>query len=145
MIGLFDALENLLDAKRFARNLFSPHMPSLNPAQWKKDYEKLFPLKEKLGQAFEETGILHLMATKPDTICGALVDSPVGMAAHVLEKYSSFVDMANRDLKNGGLNQKWTKDELLTIVMIFWNARDNFAGTCRMYKELVSAGTGVTK
>lgn len=32
-------------------------------------------------------------------------DSPVGLAAYILEKFSSWTDMGNRDLADGGLTR----------------------------------------
>lgn len=36
--------------------------------------------------------------------CG-LNDSPVGLAAYILEKFSSWTDLQNRDLEDGGLER----------------------------------------
>src|SRR5699024_769095 len=90
-----------------------------------------------------ETGIMHEMMTKPDTLSASLVDSPVGMAAHVLEKVSSFTNKANRDRDDGGLQLKYTYDQLLTLVMIYWTA-PNIAGTSRLYKEHSLSNSTVT-
>ncbi|GIY35653.1 epoxide hydrolase 1 [Caerostris extrusa] len=47
----------------------------------------IFPLKKRLRILFEETGSLHMLSTKPDILGCALTDSPVGMAACVLENF----------------------------------------------------------
>ncbi|VDM83324.1 unnamed protein product, partial [Strongylus vulgaris] len=67
-----------------------------------------------------ESGYMHLQATKPDTVGTALNDSPLGLAAYILEKFSTWTDLKYRELSDGGLTKKFTRDELLTIVMIYW-------------------------
>ncbi|KAH9390410.1 epoxide hydrolase [Tyrophagus putrescentiae] len=143
VLGLFDPLENLLNAKRLARNILYPHIPDLDPVQWKRDYDKLFPLKQTLLEAFEETGVMHLMMTKPDTLSSALVDTPTGMAAHILEKLSSFTNKANRAMDDGGLELKYTKDQLITLVMIYYTT-PSVAATARLYKEFILSNSTVT-
>lgn len=142
VLGLFDPLDNLLNPKRLARNLLTPHIPDLDPAQWKRDYDKLFPLTKTLKEAFLETGALHYMMTKPDTVSSALIDSPVGLAAYVLEKVSSFTNKAYRDMDDGGLQIKYTYDQLLTLVMIYWTS-PNVAASSRLYKEHIASNSTV--
>ena len=85
----------------------------------------------------EEMGYFHLQATKPDTIGAALVDSPVGMAAYILEKFTTWTKAANRNKEDGGLTEKFTLDELLTNIMIYWTS-GNIASSQRFYKENVA-------
>lgn len=59
-----------------------------------------------------------LQTTKPDTIGASLIDSPVGLAAYVLEKYSTWVNPEFRHLPDGGLTKSLTLDELLTNIMV---------------------------
>ncbi|XP_008768102.1 epoxide hydrolase 1-like [Rattus norvegicus] len=56
-----------------------------------KDIELLYPYKEKVFYTImRESGYLHIQATKPDTVGCALNDSPVGLAAYILEKFSTW-------------------------------------------------------
>lgn len=82
----------------------------------------------------KEGGYIHLHATKPDTLAFALNDSPVGLAAYILEKFSSWTNLSHRDLDDGGLTSKFTMDELLTNVMIYW-VNGNIGSSIRIYKE----------
>ena len=63
-----------------------------------------------------------------------LNDSPIGLAGYILEKFSTGTDNSNRQLRDGGLTKKFTLDDLLTDVSIYW-----FTGTMgsamRLYKE----------
>ncbi|MCP9257973.1 Epoxide hydrolase 1 [Dirofilaria immitis] len=55
----------------------------------------------------EETGYMHIQATKPDTIGVALTDSPIGLAAYILEKFSSGTNIDYRSLHDGGLTSRY--------------------------------------
>ena len=61
-----------------------------------------------------EGAYLMEQMTKPQTLAMALMDSPVGTAAWILEKFNGW-----SDLSEGGLLDTYTKDQLLTNVMIY--------------------------
>jgi microsomal epoxide hydrolase len=52
-----------------------------------KEEMPFFERSKNLFEAFSVTGYLHLQMTKPQTIGYALNDSPVGLAAWIIEKY----------------------------------------------------------
>ncbi|XGW05773.1 hypothetical protein V3C99_016268 [Haemonchus contortus] len=81
-----------------------------------------------------ESGYMHIQATKPDTVGTALNDSPIGLAAYILEKFSTWTNVNNRALPDGGLTKKFSRDELLTIVMIYW-LNGNIVSSQRFYRE----------
>jgi microsomal epoxide hydrolase len=62
----------------------------------------------------EETGYSSIQATRPQTLAYALTDSPVGLAAWILEKFRSWSDC------DGNLEGTFSKDELLTNIMLYW-------------------------
>jgi len=62
----------------------------------------------------EETGYQSIQGTKPQTLAYGLTDSPVGLAAWLLEKFRSWSDCG------GEIERCFTKDELLTAVMLYW-------------------------
>jgi pimeloyl-ACP methyl ester carboxylesterase len=62
----------------------------------------------------EETGYQWLQGTKPQTLAYGLTDSPVGLAAWIVEKFRSWSDCG------GEIERCFTKDELLTAVMLYW-------------------------
>uniref|UniRef100_A0A914X0J5 Epoxide hydrolase n=1 Tax=Plectus sambesii TaxID=2011161 RepID=A0A914X0J5_9BILA len=68
----------------------------------------------------KESGYFHIQATKPDTVGFSLNDSPLGLAAYILEKFSTWTHPAYKELPDGGLTRQYTLDELLTNVMIYW-------------------------
>ncbi|KAI5645212.1 alpha/beta hydrolase fold domain-containing protein [Phthorimaea operculella] len=82
----------------------------------------------------EETGYLHIAATKPDTLGIALTDSPAGLLAFLLEKLSTSVDHSNRQLADGGLHNTFPPETLIDDVMFYWTTR-SMATSIRLYAE----------
>lgn len=100
-----------------------------------RDVELLYPLREKVFHSvLRESGYLHIQCTKPDTVGCALNDSPAGLAAYILEKFSTWTNSAFRDLEDGGLERKFSLDSLLTIIMIYWTT-GTITSSQRFYKE----------
>ena len=62
----------------------------------------------------EETGYSFIQGTKPQTLSYGLNDSPVGLAAWIVEKWRAWSDCG------GDVERRFTRDELLTNVMIYW-------------------------
>ncbi len=62
----------------------------------------------------EECGYSAIMGTKPQTLAYALTDSPVGLAAWIVEKFRSWSDCA------GDLDRHISRDTLLSNIMLYW-------------------------
>lgn len=62
----------------------------------------------------EETGYQWIQGTKPQTLAYALTDSPVGLAAWIVEKFRTWSDCG------GDVERRFSKDVLLTNIMIYW-------------------------
>jgi microsomal epoxide hydrolase len=62
----------------------------------------------------EETGYQWIQGTKPQTLAYGLTDSPAGLAAWIVEKFRAWSDCG------GDVERRFTKDELLTNVMLYW-------------------------
>ncbi|XP_074541865.1 epoxide hydrolase 1 [Halichoeres trimaculatus] len=104
------------------------------------DVQRIFPCMEKLVvESVKESGYMHIQATKPDTVGRGLNDSPVGLAAYILEKFSTWTSHDFRKLEDGGLTRKFTLDDLLTNVMIYWTS-GCIISSMRFYKENFSQG-----
>jgi pimeloyl-ACP methyl ester carboxylesterase len=70
---------------------------------------------EDLGRWLrEETGYQWIQGTKPQTLAYGLTDSPVGLAAWIVEKFRTWSDCG------GDVERRFTRDELLTNVMLYW-------------------------
>jgi pimeloyl-ACP methyl ester carboxylesterase len=61
-----------------------------------------------------ERGYSQIQSTKPQTVGYGLTDSPAGLAAWILEKWRSWADTG------GDLDLHFSRDDLLTTVMIYW-------------------------
>ncbi len=64
-----------------------------------------------------EGGYAHLQATKPQTLAYALMDSPAGLAAYIVEKFRTWSDC------EGSVERVFSKETLLTNVAIYWFTR----------------------
>ncbi|MEK9612215.1 MAG: epoxide hydrolase [Alphaproteobacteria bacterium] len=61
-----------------------------------------------------EDGYRTQQATKPQTLSYAMMDSPVGVAAWILEKMNSWSDTVGDDIES-----VYSKDQLLTNIMVY--------------------------
>ncbi|VEN50712.1 unnamed protein product [Callosobruchus maculatus] len=96
-----------------------------------------YPLSRIYSYLLLETGYMHLQATKPDTVGVALRDSPVGLAAYILEKFTTWTNKEWKDLEDGGLPKKYTLTNLLDNVMVYWLNRC-ITTSMRLYSEAFS-------
>lgn len=63
----------------------------------------------------EETAYQLIQGTKPQSLAYGLTDSPAGVAAWVVEKLRAWSDC------QGNLENKFSKDQILTLVSIYWH------------------------
>ncbi|KAM9703295.1 epoxide hydrolase 1 [Menidia menidia] len=104
------------------------------------DIQRLYPCMDKLVvESIKESGYMHIQATKPDTVGRGLNDSPVGLAAYILEKFSTWTNRDFRNLDDGGLTRKFSLNDLLTNVMIYWTS-GCIISSMRFYKENFGKG-----
>jgi len=61
-----------------------------------------------------QNGYRTQQATRPQTLSYAMMDSPVGIAAWLVEKFNSWSDVEDNDIESAH-----SKDELLTNIMIY--------------------------
>jgi pimeloyl-ACP methyl ester carboxylesterase len=62
----------------------------------------------------EEMAYFMLHSTKPQTLANGLNDSPAGLASWIIEKFRRWSDCG------GNLESRYTKDEMLTNLTIYW-------------------------
>lgn len=120
----------LNDAPRVAGlhlNMCTAAAPPGDPNEGLSEPEKA---RLKVRQTFqaEETGYQQIQGTKPQTIGIALNDSPVGLAAWIVEKFRTWCDC------DGNPDTIFTKDELLTNITLYW-ATETAASSARIYYE----------
>ena len=85
-------------------------------------------LKQREQWFQEEAGYFHIQGTKPQTLAYGLNDSPAGLAAWLVEKYRTWSDCG------GDVEKRFTKDELLTTITIYW-ATQSINSSTRLYYE----------
>ncbi|MDY9926924.1 epoxide hydrolase [Methanosarcina sp.] len=90
---------------------FTPDQYSLpNPTEAEQVY-----LKEMPGWIWTpEAAYAIVQSSRPQTLAYGLNDSPVGLAAWLLDKFRDLSDC------DGNLEKRFSKDELITSVMIYW-------------------------
>jgi len=86
-------------------------------------------LKEMDAWRQEETGYQGIQGTKPQTLGYGLNDSPVGLCAWIVEKFRTWSDCG------GDLARSYSKDQLLTNVMIYWITQTINSSTRLYYEE----------
>jgi pimeloyl-ACP methyl ester carboxylesterase len=122
---------------KYADRLIGAHLTLMSPLDFftggtvpAEDYseeEKDWPAR---GRDFflHEAGYFALQSTKPQTVAFALNDSPIGLCAWIVEKRRTWSDCA------GDVERRFSKDELLTTVMIYWLTQ-SYGTSARYYYE----------
>jgi len=86
---------------------------------------ELFYLNRFAKDLIKMTGYFHLQSTKPQTIGYSLNDSPVGLAAYILEKFHYWSE---------NIENRLTKDEILNNIMMYW-VTGTITSSMRLYYE----------
>jgi pimeloyl-ACP methyl ester carboxylesterase len=94
--------------------------------------EEVVDLMEARRFLKEETGYQRIQGTKPQTLAYGLNDSPAGLAAWIVEKFRTWSDC------DGEVERRFTKDQLLTNVMLYW-VPETANSSCRLYYEMMHA------
>ena len=80
------------------------------------------------ARSANELGYFQIQSTRPMTLGYGLNDSPAGLAAWIVEKFRAWSD------SDGNVEKTFTKDELLTNVMIYW-VTESAPSSVRLYFE----------
>ncbi len=86
------------------------------------------PLGRPADMEADGFGYVEIQSTRTQTLGYGLNDSPVGLAAWIVEKYHGWSD------HDGNVEQAYTKDELLTNIMIYW-VTGSITSASRLYYE----------
>jgi len=90
-------------------NIFTMRHPDGPQTKEEKDWETKFE-KDQLMQ----DGYRTQQATKPQTLSYGMMDSPVGVAAWIIEKFYFWSDIKNNDIES-----VYSKDTLLANIMVY--------------------------
>jgi pimeloyl-ACP methyl ester carboxylesterase len=80
----------------------------------------------------DEGAYSRIQGTRPQTLAYGLADSPVGMAGWIVEKFRAWSDC------QGDVERAFSKDELLTNIMLYWVA-NTINSSMRLYYEFFHA------
>ncbi len=123
-------------ARRFPDDVAGIHL-NFVPGSYRPPLGDGLPLPTADERAFLDRGAAWtaaegayaaLHATKPQTLSFALTDSPVGLAAWIVEKVRAWTDCG------GDIERVMPLATLLTDISLYWFG-DNLTGALRLYKE----------
>ena len=91
---------------------------------------------ERRKQLFGREGAyFELQSTRPQSLAYAMMDSPVGAAAWILEKFAAWSDLPRSPDGTPDLSARYGFDQLLTNVMLYL-VTNSFATASWMYRGL---------
>jgi pimeloyl-ACP methyl ester carboxylesterase len=96
------------------------------------ELQRMQARRATLGEGFAYT---QIQGTKPQSLGYGLNDSPAGLAGWIIEKFQSWCDC------NGDPESIFTKDELLTNIMVYW-VTETATSAARLYYESSHQSTG---
>lgn len=106
------------------QHIFTAKPEDLTPA------EKAYLAKGKAWQ-MTEGGYAMIQSTKPQKLAYGINDSPAGLAGWIVEPFRTWSDC------NGDVESRFSKDELLTNLTIYW-ATQTANSSFRLYYEAMA-------
>jgi pimeloyl-ACP methyl ester carboxylesterase len=76
----------------------------------------------------QDRGYSEMMGTRPDTVAAALADSPIGLAAWIVDKVRAWSDC------RGDLETRFSKRDLATLISLYWFT-DSIGTSFRQYLD----------
>ncbi|HEV2913909.1 MAG TPA: epoxide hydrolase [Pyrinomonadaceae bacterium] len=126
--GVTTQLGLLFPEQLIGIHLTDPAWPYLGAgARELSEAERAYVAEEARWQR-DEGAYDDLQATRPQTLAYGLNDSPAGLAAWIVEKFRAWSDC------DGDIERRFTKDELLTNLTIYW-ATETINSSIRLYYE----------
>lgn len=122
-------------ARQFPDNVIGAHLnyvsAGLQPTL--AQHEEMTAEEMSFGQIAASWAAAHgaysaLQSTKPQTLAFSLSDSPVGLAAWIIEKFQAWSDCG------GDLGSILSLDTILTDISLYWFS-NNLNASLRLYKE----------
>jgi pimeloyl-ACP methyl ester carboxylesterase len=111
--------------------------PPIDPADIEPEHREWWDNLQRYRD--QEWGYVHLQRTKPQTPAFALTDSPVGLAAWILEKWCRWSDCVGENGERDPL-LVYTRDELLTVTSLYWFTA-SIGPSMRLYYESFGPGS----
>lgn len=123
-------------ARRFPEQIIGTHLnyipgsyrPPLGPGQPPVTAREQTYLEAAAAWAGEHGAYAAQQGSKPQTLAYAMTDSPMGLAAWIVEKFRAWSDCG------GDLERVFSMDELLANISLYWFGR-MLDASFRIYKE----------
>lgn len=120
-------------ANQYPEKVRAIHLTDVGYPTGQEDWSTMSTAEQEFGKFIQqwwytEGAYNMIQATKPQTLGYGLNDSPTGLASWILEKFNSWSDT------KGNIENSFTKDELLTNIMIYWVSQ-TINTSIRMYCE----------
>lgn len=127
-------------ANQFPNLVKAIHLTDVGYPTGKEDWSKMSEEEREYGQFIQqwmmrEGAYNMIQSTKPQTLGYGLNDSPVGLASWILEKFNTWSD------NQGNIENTFTKDELLTNIMIYWVTQTINSSIRTYYQEAKAANS----
>lgn len=128
-------------ARKHPELLIGIHLTDVGYPDQNTDFTTLTPAEMEMAQWVQKwfmeegIGVNMIMATKPQTLAYGLTDSPLGLAAWLIG-YGSSGQHGKEELET-----RFSRDELLTNVMIYWVTR-TINSAARAYYENMRVASG---
>src|SRR5579859_914433 len=128
-------------ARKHPELLIGIHLTDVGYPDQNTDFSTLSPAEMEMAQWVQKwfmeegLGVNMIMATKPQTLAYGLTDSPVGLAAWLIGYGSSGLHGKEE------LETRFSRDELLTNVMIYW-VTQTINSAARAYYENMHVASG---
>jgi pimeloyl-ACP methyl ester carboxylesterase len=125
-------------ARSHAKSLVGIHLTDVpfwhlfqKPSDPSRDEQAFFARNDKWIP--QEGAYALIQGTRPYSLARGLNDSPVGLAAWIVEKFHRWSDC------DGRIETRFTKDELLTNIMIYW-VTETIGSSFLPYYDFTSSG-----
>ncbi len=120
-------------ANQFPNLVTAIHLTDVGYPTGKENWSTMSKPEQDFGKFiqnwwYSEGAYNMIQSTKPQTLGYGLNDSPVGLASWIVEKFSAWSD------NKGNIENSFTKDELLTNIMIYW-VTQTINSSIRTYAE----------
>jgi pimeloyl-ACP methyl ester carboxylesterase len=133
--GDFGASVSTILGLRHPKNIIGVHLnyipgsyrPDLAPGAKLDDIETQF-LDDSDRWYVDSGAYAHLQRNTPQTAAYGLNDSPVALAAWIVEKFRDWADC------DGDVERRFSKDELLSNITLYWMT-ETIHSSCRLYYE----------
>ncbi len=116
-------------------NILITRHPDGPQTKEEKEWQERFKIEQRI-----EDGYRTQQATKPQTLSYAMMDSPVGVAAWIIEKMRGWSDIKNEDIES-----IYSKDILLSNIMIYLVTKTFNTASWIYYGRRIEGGRSLPK